>query len=66
MQSVPRMHADEVETDAALVGGLLADQFPGWAGQSPAGAEARQAALEQSIRGALNVDVRAWSTYAAE
>ncbi|MDE3228945.1 MAG: aminoglycoside phosphotransferase family protein [Chloroflexota bacterium] len=27
-----KMHADEVETDAALVQRLLATQFPGWAG----------------------------------
>lgn len=26
-----RIHADEVEIDAALVRGLLADQYPGWA-----------------------------------
>ena len=26
------MHADEVETDVALVRRLLADQFPQWAG----------------------------------
>src|SRR4051794_17631701 len=29
----PKMHADEVETDAALVGRLLARQFPQWADQ---------------------------------
>src|SRR5690348_797726 len=28
-----KMHADEVDTDVALVGRLLADQFPQWAGQ---------------------------------
>ena len=28
------MHADEIETDAALVRRLLADQFPGWASLS--------------------------------
>ncbi len=27
-----KMHADEVDTDAALVGRLLAEQFPQWAG----------------------------------
>ncbi len=31
MMSRVRMHADEVETDAALVGRLLAHQFPQWA-----------------------------------
>jgi aminoglycoside phosphotransferase (APT) family kinase protein len=30
--SAGKMHADEVETDAALVGRLLAAQFPQWAG----------------------------------
>jgi aminoglycoside phosphotransferase (APT) family kinase protein len=29
---VHKMHADEIETDAALVGRLLAAQFPQWAG----------------------------------
>ena len=29
---MPRMHAGEVETDAALVRQLLAAQFPQWAG----------------------------------
>ena len=28
-----KMHADEVDTDAALVGRLLAEQFPQWAGR---------------------------------
>jgi aminoglycoside phosphotransferase (APT) family kinase protein len=27
-----KMHADEVDTDASLVGRLLAAQFPRWAG----------------------------------
>ena len=26
------MHADEIDTDVALVGRLLAEQFPQWAG----------------------------------
>lgn len=30
--SAPKMHADEVDTDAALVGRLLTAQFPTWAG----------------------------------
>jgi aminoglycoside phosphotransferase (APT) family kinase protein len=34
MHAVPRMHADEVETDVALVRHLLADQFPRWAALS--------------------------------
>jgi aminoglycoside phosphotransferase (APT) family kinase protein len=34
MHAVPRMHADEVETDVALVRRLLADQFPRWAALS--------------------------------
>jgi Phosphotransferase enzyme family len=34
MHSVLRMHADEVETDAALVRRLLTDQFPRWASLS--------------------------------
>lgn len=29
--SVPKMHADEVDTDLSLVGRLLGAQFPQWA-----------------------------------
>lgn len=32
VMSPPRMHADQVDTDTALVRGLLAEQFPQWAG----------------------------------
>lgn len=34
MTPITRMHADEVHTDATLVRGLLAAQFPAWAGLS--------------------------------
>jgi aminoglycoside phosphotransferase (APT) family kinase protein len=34
MHAVPRMHADEVDTDVALVRRLLEDQFPLWAALS--------------------------------
>ncbi|MFG2795473.1 aminoglycoside phosphotransferase family protein [Streptomyces pseudovenezuelae] len=30
MPSTTKMHADELDIDAALVGGLIADQFPQW------------------------------------